>query len=237
MSEIDRIRQRYDARNADIPRDRYSFLQPDVFLAAQAVDEATMALLQSAGVKDLAQAQLLEVGCGSGGNLLRFLRWGFSPENLVGNELLEERAARARECLPAKTRIVLGDARALPPGQFDIVYQSTVLSSILDKSFQAEVAAKMWQLTRPGGLVLSYDFTFNNPQNPDVQKVTRRRLRQLFPEGELTCRRITLAPPLARRTAGFRPGYVVLNALPLLRTHSVCTIRKPVSSFPSPAAG
>lgn len=226
MSELDRIRQVYSQRQTDVPHDRYSYTRPDVFLGAQHVDRVTWDLLKGSGIDDFAHVRLLEVGCGSGGNLLRFLRWGFSPEHLAGNELLEESASHARHLLPSATAIITGDARDLPEDQFDIVYQSTVLSSILDDDFQTAIASKMWQLTRPGGLVLSFDFLFNNPSNGNVRKVTNSRLRELFPEGHLTSRRVNLAPPIARRVSRLRPVYTILNAVPLLRTHSVCVIRK-----------
>lgn len=227
MSEIERIKQRYSARRTEVQQDLYSFQQNDVFLGTQHVDRITRDLLKGAGIDDFTRVRLLEVGCGSGGNLLRFLRWGFAPENLVGNELLDERATQARDTLPAKTAILTGDARELPNDQFDVVYQSTVLSSILDDDFQVEFATKMWKLTRPGGLVLSYDFVFDNPSNSDVRKVTVDRLRELFPEGKLKARRVTLAPPIARRVSRLRPAYTLLNAIPLLRTHAMCIIRKP----------
>lgn len=225
-SELGRIRQRYFDRQNYLPKDRYSVHRNEVFLGMQQVDRVTLDLFKASGIDDFARVRLLEVGCGSGGNLLRFLRWGFAPENLVGNELLVERATQARDSLPAKTTIIVGDARDIQTDEFDIVYQSTVLSSILDDDFQAELAAKMWQLTRPGGFVFSYDFVFNNPSNKDVRKVTVDRLRRLFPEGQVTSRRVTLAPPIARRVSRLRPAYAVLNAIPSLRTHAACVIRK-----------
>jgi hypothetical protein len=160
ITELDRIRQRYSDRQTVVPADRYSIKRNDVFLGTQHVDRVTLDLLKLSGFDDFARVRLLEVGCGSGGNLLRFLRWGFAPENLVGNELLDERAVQARNSLPAK-------------------------------------------------------------------RVTVDHLRELFPEGQLTSRRVTLAPPIARRVSRLRPVYVALNALPFLRTHSVCVIREP----------
>ena len=53
-----------------------------------------------AGLHDLSQLRLLEVGCGAGGNLLELLRLGFAPEHLSGIELLPERLALARAVLP-----------------------------------------------------------------------------------------------------------------------------------------
>jgi SAM-dependent methyltransferase len=212
MAEIDDIRQRYQRRSVQVPPDRYSFTKDDVLLAAQAVDRATMNALLKAGFTDLGVVRLLEIGCGGGGNLLRFLRWGFAPQNLVGNELLEERAQDARRALPAETRILPGDARGLPDDEFDVVYQSTVLSSILDDKFQLQVAERMWELTRQEGIVLSYDFIFGNPCNPDVRRVTPERLRSLFPHGEMSVHRVTLAPPLARRVARSPVLYAFLSA-------------------------
>jgi len=74
----------------------------------------------------------------------------------------------------------------------------------------------------------SIDFTFDNPRNPDVRGVPAARLRALFPEGRIVARRVTLAPPVARRVCSIHPSlYTVFNALPLLRTHLLCWIEKP----------
>ena len=69
-----------------------------------------------------------------GENLLQLMEMGFLPGNLVGNELLEDRAAGARERLPAAIKILMGDAAEidLAEGPFDIVYQSTLLILIRD---------------------------------------------------------------------------------------------------------
>ena len=69
-----------------------------------------------------------------GENLLQLMEMGFLPGNLVGNELLEDRAAVARQRLPAAIKILVGDAAEIDPaeGPFDIVYQSTLLILIRD---------------------------------------------------------------------------------------------------------
>jgi SAM-dependent methyltransferase len=198
-------------------------------MSMQERERALISWIAAAEFVTLADKQVLEVGCGTGGNLLQLIRLGFSPENLVGNELLEERAARARFQLPQATRILEGDACALdlPPESFDIVFQSTVFTSILDDGFQARLADRMWQLAKPGGGVLWYDFIYDNPRNPDVRGVPVAHIRDLFPAGRMTCWQVTLAPPVARAVTRWHPRlYDVINLLPFLRSHVLCWIVK-----------
>jgi len=55
------------------------------------------------------------------------------------------------------------------------------------------------------------------------------RVRALFPQGRITARRLTLAPPLARAACRVHPAlYGALNLLPLLRTHVLAWIEKPL---------
>lgn len=226
--ELQNIAARYERRKS-IPADRYSRLKPAVNAMVQERERAMIKVFAQLGVHDLSGTRVLEVGCGSGGNLLELIQLGASPENLVANELLPERVEVARRLLPQAVRLLPGDASQLgfDDASFDIVYQSTVFSSILDGGLQQRLATDMWRWVRPGGGVLWYDFTVNNPRNPDVRGVRIARLRQLFPQGELLMRKITLAPPLARMVVKIHPAlYGVFNLLPLLRTHALCYIKK-----------
>lgn len=187
-------------------------------------------MLARRGITDLAGTRLLEVGCGNGGNLLEFLRMGCAAENLTGLELLPERAARARRALPSGVRVLAGDAlqAEIEPASQDIVFQAVVFSSLLDDGFQQKLAEAMWCWVKPGGALLWYDFVYDNPANRDVRGVPLRRVRELFPNGRVEVRRVTLAPPIARRVCRIHPSlYTVFNALPLLRTHLLCWIEKP----------
>ena len=227
--ELQAIAERYARRDVG---DRYSPLRPEVLHARQERERALAALLARHGQRPLAELDVLEVGCGGGDNLLELIRLGCDPARLIGNELLPERAAAARLRLPASVALHEGDAlqMPLPDRSFDLVLQYTVFSSILDDDFQARLAARLWRWLKPGGAVLWYDFTVDNPRNPDVRGVPLRRVRQLFPQGRLSHRRLTLAPPLARLVCRLHPGlYPVFNALPLLRTHVLAWVVKPVA--------
>ena len=226
MTEARKVAERYARRDVG---DRYSALNPDVWQTLQERQRAMLALFAHAGLRDVSALKLTEVGCGAGGNLLEMLRLGFAPEQLTGLELLPERFAQARRVLPGSTTVWLGDAVEAPieDASQHIVLQSTVFSSLLDDAFQQRLADAMWRWLRPGGAVLWYDFTVDNPRNPDVRGVPLRRVRELFPQGRITHRRVTLAPPLARRVARVHPAlYSVFNSLPLLRTHVLAWIAK-----------
>lgn len=157
------------------------------------------------------------------------MRLGFNAQNLVGNELLSDRITLARHSLPEAITLYEGDATQLELGDksFDVVYQSTVFSSLLDDRFQEQLANRMWDWVRPGGGVLWYDFTFDNPNNPDVRGVPLKRIRELFPSGGIDSHRVTLAPPISRRCCKVNPAlYHAFNAFPFLRTHLLCWIGK-----------
>lgn len=227
--ETTRVAERY-ARRADAPQaDRYSLLQPDVWQTVQERQRAMLRLFARLGWHDLSQRTAVEVGCGAGGNLLELLRIGFAPQHLTGLELLPDRHAQARAVLPAATAVWLGDAlqAPIPPASCDLVMQSTVFSSLLDDAFQQRLADVMWRWVKPGGGVLWYDFTVNNPRNPDVRGVPLARVRALFPQAQVHAQRVTLAPPIARRVCRISPAlYPVFNMIPALRTHVLVWLHK-----------
>jgi SAM-dependent methyltransferase len=190
---------------------------------------------------DLSKRKIIEIGAGTGGNLLFFQYLGFRWGNIYANELLEERFNLLKmRILPAPVLIshiadlqelttevcIQGDALQLPyKEEFDIVLQSTVFTSILDENFRKALANKMFEMLKPGGMILSYDFTYNNPSNKDVRKLTKTEIKKLFPNhSEIQFKKVTLAPPIARRTGKL---YDLINFLfPVLRTHLIAAIKK-----------
>lgn len=187
-------------------------------------EERFAAILRRSG--DPGALRLLEVGAGTGGNIPFFRRLGFRPEHIHANELLKDRVDVLREAQPDIT-LHPGDALAIPSEldeTFHVVLQSTVFTSILDAGFKQRLARRMWELTKPGGLVLWYDFAFNNPNNPDVKGIKRNEVKALFPLAEpIAFHRVTLAPPIGRRVKNLYPAF---NLFPFLRTHLLAAIRK-----------
>ncbi|MGA2183540.1 MAG: class I SAM-dependent methyltransferase [Bryobacteraceae bacterium] len=222
MMEADAVRARYARRATSEKND------PALPLFLEERERAVLRWLRETGIHP-ATARVLEIGCGAGGNLLHVIRLGFTPSNLTGVELQEDRLEEAKRRLPAGVQLIAGDALdvAIEPGAFDVVMLFTVFTSLLDTGYRERLARHVWRLVKPGGGVLWYDFCFDNPWNRDVAGIPVKAIRALFPDGAVHCRRITLAPPLARAAVRLHPSlYHVLNALPLLRTHVLCWIEK-----------
>ena len=226
--ELRAVRERYSRRSSQDAR--YSAFNPAALYSQQERQRVMLHLLAGSGLTGLGSVDLVEVGSGDGANLLEWLRFGCSPQRLRGVELLPERHAAARSRLPASVRLTLGDAvtAEIEESSCDVVLASTVFSSLLDDDFQCRLARAMWRWLRPGGGVLWYDFTVDNPRNSDVRGVPPSRVRALFPQGRMNAKRVTLAPPISRRVAAVHPSlYILFNAFPWLRTHMVAWIIKP----------
>lgn len=228
MDETELVRERYARRRGAAER-MWSGFEPAVYLPVQEKERALIRWIRECDIAPLETRRLLEVGCGTGDDLLLLVRLGFDPSNMTGCELLEERARGARHRLPVALHVECADAAALdlPDGSFDVVMQSTVFTSLLDDGFQRRLADRMWALTRPGGGVLWIDFLYDNPRNPDVRGVSLARIRELFPQAQAQHWRISLAPPINRRVTRLHPSlYGLFNAIPMLRTHVLCWLKK-----------
>jgi SAM-dependent methyltransferase len=229
LKELERIRSVYGRRDATDYGARYTHFDAGNLFTIQDRERLMTGVLGGAGYFPLKGRSILEVGCGGGCWLRQFIHWGADPEQVCGVELDAGRADEARRSCPSGVRILNADAAhtPLPDASFDLVFQSTVFSSILNDGVRRALAAEMLRLVKPGGLVLWYDFRFDNPRNENVRGVTRSEVRGLFPEAEIRFYTVTLAPFLARAVAPVSwLACHLLNAVPLLRTHILAAIRR-----------
>jgi glycosyltransferase involved in cell wall biosynthesis/SAM-dependent methyltransferase len=223
-----RILEEYRRRQIEFAPDFYSLAQPAVLFAyLQRVREMIRALTEN-GFYPLSDFRILEVGCGAGGWLADFIRWGAGATCVAGVDINPERLEVARRRLPAVS-LSRADASELPwkSASFDLVLQSTMLSSILDNPMRKRAALEILRVLKPAGAVLWYDLRVNNPRNRNVRAAGAEEIRALFPDCNIRLRKVTLAPPVSRFivplswTAAF-----LLEKVPVLRTHYLAVIRR-----------
>ena len=255
--ESDRVRRVYKAyADAGLRESKWSLQNRGNLTIHREVASVLEGLLADAGIRSLNDQRTLEIGCGEGRVLEKLIALGASPRLMSGIDLLEERIEAARRRWP-EADLRVADARSLPyPDEsFDVVVAFTVFSSILDLEIARHVAREMCRVLKPGGVVVHYDFQYNNPWNPNVRGVKRAEVEGYFDgfrggwkrqqhkaesrkqKAEIKpeidgfyggWKRLTLFPPLARRLGFLTPVlYPVLVALPLLRTHLMGVLVKP----------
>jgi ubiquinone/menaquinone biosynthesis C-methylase UbiE len=155
------IREEY-ARRAVAPQcaSQYSFLSET---HATLVFERERALLAALGRHlrmPLEEAEILDVGAGTGTSLALLAAYGCNAKRLHGVDIVAERIERAQAQFPAFDLIV-SDGYTLPFGDdsFDVVQQITMLSSVHEDALREAIVAEMRRVLRPGGLFVSFDVT------------------------------------------------------------------------------
>lgn len=225
-AEAARVRSAYSRRPEQY---LYSFFRPSQLLLIQERERKLLSLLGRLGLASLQDMRILEIGCGTGMWLREFVRWGASPSNIWGVDLLPDRIAKARELCPPAFTLESDDAASLraPDGGLDLVLQSTVFSSLLNPKVKQQVAREMLRVLRPGGAIIWYDFHVNNPRNPDVRGVGKKEIFSLFPGCRIVLEKLTLAPPVGRPVARLSvPLYRLLSSIKPLCTHYLGLIIK-----------
>ena len=172
---------------------------------------------------------MLDVGCGSGGDLRRTdEEFAHLHLSLHGMDLLPDSIERARPALPNAT-LQVGSAESLAfhDGCSDVVIASTVFSSILDDDLAGAVANEMLRVVADDGVLFCYDLHYPNLFNQHTRVIGRRELRRLFARTIMRLVTVTLLPPLARRLGKLSSvGYRPLHALPLFRSYYLAEVRR-----------
>lgn len=226
-SDLERLKTEYKNRYIRLQeRNVYSSLNIAHLFMIQQRQRAAVDLLHKAGVRSLAQMHILEVGCGQGDGLQELTFHRTAAQQMYGAELLSDRLIIARRRFPGMN-LVIADGQNLPyaSGQFDLVFQYTVFSSILDDRVKSNISKEMLRVVKLGGLIVWYDFWLN-PTNPQTKGIRKMEIKRLFPNCEFTFRRITLAPPISRMLVPFSWGLsVLLEKLTFLNTHYLVAIQ------------
>lgn len=224
--ELERARRVYEAL-ADNPAysSLYEPLRPANLFTTQERMWILAELLRRSGVSTLAGLDILDVGCGGGGELRRLTTLGASPDRLAGIDLMPYRVEAARRILPM-ARIETGSAHEMPfpDSSFDIVSQLVVFSSVVDPQVRRSIAAEMLRVLRPGGLILWWDIRKVRP-TPDIVPIPMSEIRALFPGCSVRARSTTLGWKAVRIVAPrSRAAAHLLQRLPFLCSHLAAVI-------------
>lgn len=227
MSDLDRLRIEYADRDVRLANSGiYSPFNIGHLYMTQQRQRAVLDMLRRNGIPSLRGLTIFELGCGRGGILQEYMSYGADPGCLHGVDLILDRVTEAHQKLPGLP-LTCADGQNLPypTGSFDLAVQYTVFSSILDSEVKENLAREMVRIVRPGGMILWYDFWLN-PTNPQTKGILPTEIRHLFGRCDYRFKRITLAPPLARRIAPF--SWVLcelLEKIKLFNTHYIGIIR------------
>ena len=171
--------------------------------------------------------RVLDVGCGSGGDLSYLRSIGWPADKLAGVDLIPSRLETARlACPDIDLRLGDGSSVPFPDGTFDVATAVTVFSSILDPGVRRALFAEMERVVRPGGVLLVYDFVIRKPTNPNVIGMPLRRLADLGRPPDWSMRLSPLLPAVAVAVA-LHPRLVDVAMRVAPRTHRLSCWRKP----------
>jgi SAM-dependent methyltransferase len=244
-AEIRRIESAYAARDASSAAGTYSYANPGYASYMQLLEFSLLDALRRSPVA-LAGASVLDVGCGSGYFLHRLVEFGAA--SATGVDLIPDRIDAARRRYPG-LRFECANAAELPfgDGEFDVVTQFTCLSSVLDPALREAIAAEMWRVVAPGGIVLSYDMRpppapvrgmrrlgewragagarSDGAATPTIA-ISSDELVRLFPHGSLRYSSAGLAFGLCTLAARSPLALQLLARIPSLREHGIGVVSK-----------
>ena len=187
-------------------------------------------------ITPIGDRRILDAGCGNGRWLdICCKRWGALQLNCVGNDKRDSVWIDWHRS-HTKTEITFihkpTEELSLAPQSFNIIHQSMMLSSVVNRKLRERTAQMLWRLLAPGGLFISYDLWLD-PLNPQTVGITKAELLRLFPKSRsLYERSLTLAPPISRSLSQISDSLPsALEQLQFLNTHRLVALQRPENDF------
>lgn len=227
-NEIIRVKKYYSQRIEEHKGHLSNWLIPGPLYMMQRKEQETLKLLKKLGISEFSEKSLLEVGCGNGSWISRWTNLGIPLSSLYGIDIMEQyvETSKTLTSFPSNMKVSSVTDLSFTDEFFDIISQSTVFTSILDPQARKEAATELLRVLKKGGSIFWYDFRYPSP-NPNVRKIDKKELMDLFPNCEIHLTSLTLLPPLVRKLAPFSFTLCrLLEKIPFLRSHYLAIIKK-----------
>jgi ubiquinone/menaquinone biosynthesis C-methylase UbiE len=226
--EAERIRSVYEREYSDDGRNWSARWSPRNLTAAfyrQLTERALISALNEAE-QDLAEKDILDVGCGAAPHLRFFAEIGADRQRLHGIDLVPERIAGGKRLGP-DLDLAVADATNLPfeDDSFDVVSQFTALCNITDDAVLAQAALEMRRVLRSSGHVIWFDIQRVRSE-AHYRAIERERLRSLFPGFEVLAEREIFndwTPYFASRLPELA---LALERMPFRKTNLLAILRR-----------
>ncbi|WP_027937180.1 methyltransferase domain-containing protein [Anaeroarcus burkinensis] len=104
---------------------------------------------------------ILDVGCGEGRWLRKFVDWGAEPQRLFGVDLNQEIIGLAGQLSAPGIHFMKAFAEKLPfkDEQFDVILLVGVLQHILEGGLQQAVGKELLRVLRKDGVIITYNYS------------------------------------------------------------------------------
>lgn len=111
-------------------------------------------------IQSLYDVRVLDVGCGEGRWLRKFVDWGAQPKNLAGIDVNSGIISLAQQLSAPEINFVAGHADVLPyqDKSFDIILVIGVLQHILDPILQQKIGQELLRVLSEDGMIISYNY-------------------------------------------------------------------------------
>lgn len=252
-NEIYRIQEEYMRRDAEGLSNTYCYTNPAFLFHIQERERALLKMVKEEKI-EIRGAKILEVGCGTGHILARFVEFGAGEAH--GIDLMQNRIDIGKNSYPF-LHLEQGNAAHLPydDHSFDIVMQFMCLSSVLDYDLRKHISDEMWRVLKPGGTIIFYDIrpsslmlkilkrcialikrlTFcknnNNKIEPKIKStpiksITYKEIIHFFESSTKKIKSVSLDFELASLASYNYLVTYLLALIPSLRTHYLALLHK-----------
>ncbi len=179
------------------------------------------------------ESKVLDVGCGSGGDLFNLLRLSYNSSNITGIDILNERILEAKSVL-SNSEFYNMDASVMQFGDnaFHLVFESTMFATLTDDLLSERIAKEMVRVCAKGGYIMLIDWKTPNPFSKEYKALDKFRLNQLFLHDKnlelVGIYKGALVPPLGRFLSKYLQSlyFLVQRLFPIAVGQVVYLIKK-----------